>query len=46
VHEIFAVQALPGIRFPEILDKHHELALESYFLPTEVLKHVESAPAA
>ena len=39
-HEIFAVQMLPGVRYPEILVKDDKLALETYFLPTDVLKDV------
>ena len=41
VHEIFAVQTLPGIRFPELLDKHDELALGTYFLKPDVVKTVQ-----
>jgi len=46
VHEIFAVQALPGVKFPDLLNKDHPLALETYFLPQEVLKHVKATPKA
>lgn len=40
VQEIFAVQALHGKVFPELLPKDDRLALESYFLPPEVLGQV------
>jgi uncharacterized protein (TIGR03032 family) len=40
VQEIFAVQALHGKRYPELLPKDDRLALESYFLPPEVLNQV------
>ncbi len=38
VQEIFAVQVLPGIGFPEILESTHELFAQSYVLPDEALK--------
>lgn len=44
VQEIFAVQALPGIRYPEILNKKDPLALETYILPPEVLREVRETP--
>jgi uncharacterized protein (TIGR03032 family) len=40
VQEIFAVQVLPGIRFPEILEPTHELFAQSYILPDEALKAI------
>jgi uncharacterized protein (TIGR03032 family) len=40
IQEIFAVQILPGIRFPEILDLGDELMNSSYTLPDEALKDV------
>ena len=40
VQEIFAVQVLPGLRFPEILEWNHELVEKSYVLPPEALKDV------
>lgn len=46
VHEIFAVQVLPGIRYPDILDRTDELALGTYFMPPEVLSQVEVAPVS
>ncbi|MDE2148713.1 MAG: TIGR03032 family protein, partial [Gammaproteobacteria bacterium] len=44
VQEIFAVQVLPGIRYPEILNKKDPLALETYILPPEVLPEVRETP--
>ena len=43
VQEIFSVQLLHGTRCPALLDKHHKVALESYFLPTETLRDVPKA---
>ena len=43
VQEIFAVQVLPGINFPEILESTHELFAQSYVLPDEALKDTVSA---
>jgi uncharacterized protein (TIGR03032 family) len=43
VQEIFAVQVLPGIRYPEVLGKYDKLALDTYFLPSEVLRQVPAA---
>ncbi len=40
VQEIFAVQVLPGIRFPEILDIGDDLMNSSYSLPDEALTNV------
>lgn len=37
VQEIFAVQVLPGIRFPEILDLNHERIANSYVLPESAI---------
>lgn len=44
VQEIFAVQVLPGMRFPELLTKEEPLSLETYFLLPEVLKDVNLTP--
>ncbi|MDI3258853.1 MAG: TIGR03032 family protein [Sinobacteraceae bacterium] len=44
VAEVFAVQVLPGIRYPEILNKKDPLALETFILPPEVLPQVSSRP--
>lgn len=40
VQEIFAVQVLPGIRFPEIIDWDETLIATSYVLPDEALVDV------
>jgi uncharacterized protein (TIGR03032 family) len=40
VQEIFAVQVLPNIRFPEILEWDAERVASSYILPDEVLREV------
>lgn len=40
VQEIFAVQVLPGIRFPEIVDFDEKLIASSYVLPNEALADV------
>ena len=37
VQEIFAVQALPGIRFPELINDDKQLILNSYHLPDAAL---------
>jgi hypothetical protein len=37
VHEIFAVQALRGVRYPDLLDKTDPVALQTYFLPPSTL---------
>jgi uncharacterized protein (TIGR03032 family) len=39
VHEIFSVQALQGMRFPEVLNKYDKLALETYFMPQGMVKN-------
>lgn len=47
VQEIFAVQVLPGIRFPEIIDWDETLLGTSFVLPDEALKElVITAPPA
>lgn len=38
VHEIFSVQVLPGVRNPRILEQFDKLALDTYFLPAQVLQ--------
>ena len=43
VQEIFAVQVLPGIRFPEIIDWDEKLIAGSYVLPDEALADVPHA---
>jgi uncharacterized protein (TIGR03032 family) len=45
VQEIFAVQLLPGIAWPEILDDDSELLQTTYVLPDEALKDVRFASA-
>ena len=40
VQEIFAVQVLPGIHFPEILEPDDELIATSYTVPDEALRDV------
>ncbi len=41
VQEIFAVQVLPGIRFPELLEWNDERLAHSYVLPDEALAEVK-----
>ncbi|MGF1523939.1 MAG: TIGR03032 family protein [Leptolyngbyaceae cyanobacterium] len=41
VQEIFAVQVLPGIRFPELFVEENEFFKTSYVLPDEALAEVE-----
>ncbi len=43
VQEIFAVQVLRGIRFPEILEPDNELIASSYTLPDEALADVPTS---
>ncbi|MEM7020864.1 MAG: TIGR03032 family protein [Pseudomonadota bacterium] len=40
IQEIFAVQILHGIRFPEVVDPDNEILANSYSLPDEALKDV------
>lgn len=44
VEEVFAVKALPGLKFPSLLEPGHELVGVSYVLPDAALKEV-AAPA-
>jgi uncharacterized protein (TIGR03032 family) len=37
VQEIFAVQALPGVRFPELIDDDNPLIADSFVLPDQAL---------
>jgi uncharacterized protein (TIGR03032 family) len=48
VQEIFAVQVLPGIRFPELLDGDEDAVSNSFVLPDEALAEVPglARPAA
>ena len=41
VQEIFAVQMLPGLHFPELLEWHDERLAHSYVLPDEALAQVK-----
>ena len=43
VEEIFAVQALRDVRFPELLPADSSLTNETYVLPDEMLEHVALA---
>jgi uncharacterized protein (TIGR03032 family) len=44
VQEIFAVQVLPGIQFPEIIDWDRELLASSYVLPDEAIAQFDELP--
>ncbi|MBP0001288.1 MAG: TIGR03032 family protein [Cyanobacteria bacterium SID2] len=41
VREIFAVQVLPGIRFPEVIENDRDLLSSSYVLPDAALAEVK-----
>jgi uncharacterized protein (TIGR03032 family) len=41
VQEIFAVQIIPGARFPDVIEDANPLLLSSYALPDEALKEVD-----
>lgn len=41
VQEIFSVQALPGVRVPEVLELDHPLVSSCYALPDEALAEVD-----
>jgi uncharacterized protein (TIGR03032 family) len=43
VQEIFSVQVLPGIRFPELVNEENEYLKTSYVLPDAALAEVELA---
>ena len=43
VREIFAVQVLPAMRWPEILTEESPIVAESFLLPDEALGDVRSA---
>ncbi len=45
VHEIFAVCALKGVKFPEIVDTKHELAASAYVLPDKALREISGGPS-
>ena len=38
VQEIFAVQVLPGIRYPDVLTEEHTAVANTILLPDEALK--------
>lgn len=40
VQEIFSVQVLPGVRFPDLINDHSALLADSFILPTESLDWV------
>lgn len=40
VEEIFGVEVLPGIRFPELISENREILARSYMLPDEALAEV------
>jgi len=40
LQEIFAVQVLPGIRFPDVINDNDALIADSFVLPDEALAHV------
>ena len=44
VQEIFAVQSIPGIVFPEIVNEQSELLASAYVLPDEALAEVAYTP--
>lgn len=46
VQEIFAVQVLQGIRFPDVIQTHDEVINNSFVLPKEALKDVPQVRAA
>jgi uncharacterized protein (TIGR03032 family) len=41
VQEIFSVQTIPGMRYPEVLENDHPLVSSCYALPDEALKQVD-----
>jgi uncharacterized protein (TIGR03032 family) len=41
VQEIFAIQALPGMRFPDVVNDDNELIGNSFVLPDEALREVQ-----
>jgi uncharacterized protein (TIGR03032 family) len=46
VQEVFAVQVLQGVRYPDILPEgvHDDVLADAYVLPTEALADVRPAP--
>ena len=45
VQEVFAVQVLPGIRFPELVIENNDFIKSSYVLPEEALAQVQLSNA-
>jgi len=43
VQEIFAVQVLPGMRWPDVLTDDHPAVAEAFLLPDEALQEVPAA---
>jgi uncharacterized protein (TIGR03032 family) len=46
VQEIFAVQVLPGVRYPDVLTEDQPAVASSFMLPDEALVDVPKPPAA
>ena len=44
VQEIFAVQTIPGITFPEVVNEQSDLLSSAYVLPDEILSEVAYTP--
>jgi hypothetical protein len=44
VQEIFAVQALPGMLFPDLINDSRELIAGAFVLPNEAFKEVPESP--
>jgi uncharacterized protein (TIGR03032 family) len=45
VQEIFAVQVLPGIRYPDVLTEDQPAVANSFMIPDEALADIQKAPA-
>jgi len=43
VQEVFAVQVLPGLRYPELAPEDPKLLADSYDLPSAALEQVPAA---
>jgi hypothetical protein len=43
VQEVFAVQVLPGLRYPEVLTDESEVVASAFLLPDEALAEVPGA---
>ena len=46
VQEIFAVQVLPGLKYPDVLTEDQQAVASSFMLPDEALADVPKIPAA